>query len=108
MMRRFVLSVAALLGLAACNTPIADTIARDAARSTVTPILQARFPGVPLEPATNCVIDNASAGEIITLATAASTGANDTAARTVFDVLRRPDTIQCIAADGLPVLLNGL
>ena len=106
-MRILALLIGGALTLSACNTPIADTIARDAARATVTPVLQARFPGVPLEPATNCVIDNASASEIISLATAASTGANDTATRTVLDIASRPDTIQCIAAEGLPVLLNG-
>ena len=94
--------------LAACNTPLADAIARDAARSAVHPVVAARFPGVPLEPATNCIIDNASANEIIALASAAGTGANDTATRIVLDVAQRPDTIRCIATEGLPVLLTTL
>lgn len=94
--------------LAACNSPLADEIARDAAKRTVNPIVAARFPGVPLAPATDCIIDNANAAEILQLATAAGTGANDTATRIVLDVAQRPDTIRCIAAEGLPVLLNSL
>ena len=94
--------------LAACNSPLADAVARDAARSAVNPVVAARFPGVPLEPATNCIINNASANEILSLASAASTGANDTATRIVLEVAQRPDTIQCIATEGLPVLLNSL
>ncbi|SDZ42677.1 hypothetical protein SAMN05444004_11433 [Jannaschia faecimaris] len=94
--------------LAACNSPLADAVARDAAKRAVNPVVAARFPGVPLEPATNCIIDNASADEILTLATAAGAGANETATRIVLDVAARPDTIRCIATEGLPVLLNTL
>lgn len=92
--------------LAACNSPLADAVARDAAKRTVNPIVAARFPGVPLAPATDCIIDNASAGEILQLASAAGSGANDTATRLVLDVASRPQTLQCIATNGLPVLLN--
>ncbi|MEM7491331.1 MAG: hypothetical protein AAF390_19630, partial [Pseudomonadota bacterium] len=49
--------VAPLL-LAACNTPIATQVTRDAARSAINPVVARQFPGVPLEPATNCIIDN--------------------------------------------------
>lgn len=94
--------------LAACNSPLADQFARDAAKRSVNPVIAARFPGVPLEPATNCVIDNASAGEILQLASAAGTGANDSATRLVLEIAQRPDTIRCIATEGLPVLLNTL
>lgn len=92
--------------LAACVSPLADTFARDAAKSAVNPIIATRFPGVPLEPATNCVIDNASASEIVTLATSAGSGANDAVARLALDIASRPATIQCLATDGLPVLLT--
>lgn len=94
--------------LAACNTPLADQIARDAARSAVNPVLARQFPGVPLEPVTNCVIDNASAGEIVTLATSSRQGVTDASTRIVLDIVRRPDTLNCLATDGLPVLLQTL
>ena len=97
------------LALAACAAPLADQVAREAARAAVNPVLAARFPGVPLEPATNCVIDNASAGEIITLARAGQAGGiGAEATQVVVDVVSRPETIQCLATDGLPVLLQTL
>ena len=104
-MPRNVIFLASLL--CACNAPVADEIARSAARRAVEPVLAARFPGVPLMPATNCIIDNATAPEIITLATSARS-APESATRIVLDVAQRPATIQCLATDGLPVLLNTL
>lgn len=106
-MRRAAFLLPALL--AACVTPLADDVARRAAKSAVNPILSSRLPGIPLEPATNCIIDNASAGEIITLASQASAGGvSDAATRLVLDIASRPATIQCLATDGLPVLLQTL
>ncbi|CUH38860.1 hypothetical protein JSE7799_01578 [Jannaschia seosinensis] len=98
------------LALAACDTALGTEVSRAAAKSAVNPILAARFPGLPLEPATNCVIDNATGSEIVTLAGVAATGAapDDTTMRIVLDIVRRPATIECIAAEGLPVLLQTL
>ncbi|MCC5967843.1 MAG: hypothetical protein JJU24_17140 [Natronohydrobacter sp.] len=84
-----------------------DQIARDAARQTVRPVLAERFPGVPLEPASDCVINNASAGEITRLALAAGqpTVSPETSAM-VVEIATRPETIRCLATDGLaPFLL---
>ncbi len=71
-------------------------------------MLAQRFPGIPLEPATACVINAASATEIVTLATLARQGATETSTRIVLDIARRPDTLNCLATDGLPVLLQTL
>ncbi|WP_299816438.1 hypothetical protein [uncultured Jannaschia sp.] len=106
-MRPSVSAILLLPLLAACATPVADEVARSAARRAVNPVIAERFPGIPLEPATNCIIDSATASEIITLATSARS-APDRAARIVLDVAQRPATIQCLATDGLPVLLNTL
>lgn len=106
MMRRLALVPVVLLG--ACVSQSADQIARAAARSAVNPVLASRFPGLPLEPAANCVIDNASASEIVSLAASARGGVTDETARLVLDVVRRPATLQCLATDGLPVLLTTL
>ncbi|MGB3553661.1 MAG: hypothetical protein WBA25_03360 [Jannaschia sp.] len=92
--------------LAACNSAIGTELTRETAKSVVNPIVAARFPGIPLEPATDCIIDNASGDEIITLAGAAANRDDQVASRIVLDVARRPDTIQCIATEGLPVLLT--
>ena len=96
----------ASLALAGC-VEAQNEIAREAARSAVRPVLADRFPGVPLEPATDCVIDNATAGEIISLAADAATGRPDEGTvETTLSILTRPETITCLATEGLPVLLT--
>ncbi|WP_298436626.1 hypothetical protein [uncultured Jannaschia sp.] len=97
-----------IAALASCNTGVGTEVSRAAAKSVVNPIVAERFPGIPLEPATNCIIDNASGDEIVTLATSAATRDDAGATRIVLDIARRPDTIQCLATEGLPVLLNSL
>ena len=92
--------------LAACDTPLADQIARDQAKKAVNPVLAQRFPGVPLEPATNCVIDNASASEILQLARAGTTTVSQTDAELVVEIATRPETIRCLLEDGLTPFLT--
>lgn len=99
-------ALAAPLALMAC-ADMQDQIARDAARATVRPVLAERFPGVPLEPASDCVIDNASATEITRLAVAAAqpTVSPETQAL-VVEIATRPETMRCLMTDGLaPFLL---
>ncbi len=100
------LAFAAILVLAGCSVQQQDQIARDAARSTITPVLIERFPGVPLEPALNCVIDNASAVQIRALALDGVTGATESTVQIVTDIISKPETIQCLATRGLPALLE--
>ena len=92
--------------LAACSPQVQDQIARDAARSTITPVLVERFPGVPLEPALDCVIDNASAVQIRALALDTVTGPTESTVQIVTDILSKPETVRCLAVEGLPALLN--
>lgn len=91
--------------LAGCVGATADTLAREAARATVTPLLQARFPGVPVAPISDCVISNASASEIVTLATAATTSDTSAAAPVLSGILQRQDTILCVARAAPAILL---
>ena len=100
------LAFATILVLAVCSVQHQDPFARDAARSTITPVLIERFPGVPLEPALNCVIDNASAVQIRALALDGVTGATESTVQIVTDIISKPQTIQCLATRGLPVLLE--
>jgi hypothetical protein len=88
---------------------VADTLARDAAKRSVNPVLAERFPGVPLEPASDCVIDNASGGEITQLAMAAARPTLDPeTSALVVEIATRPATIRCLATDGLsPFLIQG-
>ena len=53
--------------LAACTPESQDAVARESAKSVVNPILAERFPGLPVSLATDCVIDNATTQEIVTL-----------------------------------------
>lgn len=98
-----------ILALAACTPQDAVTdLSRDAARSVVRPVVADTFPGIPLESATDCVIDNAETGELFTLARSAATGVDASTTQTVVDIARRPATLKCFAEDGLPALLTSL
>ncbi len=102
-------AVAALIGLAllaGCGEDgLADQIARDQARNAVNPVLAKRFPGVPLEPASNCVINNASASEIIQLAKAGATTVAQTDVELIVQIATRPETIECLLEDGIAPFL---
>ena len=96
------------LALTACSPEFQDELARDVAKNAVRPVLQDRLPGVPVEPATDCVIDNATANEILSLAADGVTGPTANTVEIVSDILRRPDTLTCLATEGLPALIGGL
>lgn len=100
------IALVSALFLAGCTVQQQDQIARDAARSAITPVLVERFPGVPLEPALDCVIDNASAVQIRALALDSVAGPTESTAQIVVDILSQPETLRCLAVDGLPVLLQ--
>lgn len=87
---------------------VGEEVARDQARAVVDPIVAEKFPGIPVKPVTDCVIDNATFKEILTLAAASGTGNTVQAAEVVVDIVSRPDTIKCIAVKGLPAILQGL
>ena len=96
-----------LLFLAGCATT-ADDLTRDAAKSVVRPVLQEQFPGIPVEPATDCIIDNASAEELLALAADAVTGPTASTVQVIGNIASRPETITCLASDGLPAILGSL
>ncbi|HKK97331.1 MAG TPA: hypothetical protein VJ928_04065 [Marivita sp.] len=98
--------LALCLVLAACSPQQQDEIAREAARSAITPVLVERFPGVPLEPALNCVIDNANATQIRALALDSVAGPTESTVQIVSDIVSKPETLTCLAAEGLPALLR--
>ncbi len=86
---------------------LADQIARQQARTYVNAEVQQRFPGVDATPITNCVIDNANAQEIITIAGGIALGNTDAATNTVNTVLQRPGTLQCAAGNYFDGLARG-
>ncbi|SLN21885.1 hypothetical protein PEL8287_00942 [Roseovarius litorisediminis] len=106
MMRRIVnliLPLALLTGCTAANDE-ADAVARDRAKSVVNGVVANRFPGVNAAPVTDCVIDAASAGEIIQIAGASVTGMTQSTVEQVVDIASRPDAVQCIAENSLTLL----
>ena len=99
----------ALLALTACaEDGLADQIARDQARNAVNPVLAKRFPGVPLEPATNCVINEASASELLRLAKAGTIGPSAEDTQLVIEIATRPDAIKCLLESGITPFLTTL
>lgn len=85
----------------------ADQIAREQARTYVNTEIQGRFPGVNAEPITDCVINNASAQEIVAIAGGVALGDTQTASATVNTVLQRPETIRCTTSGAIGGLING-
>lgn len=97
--------VASALMLAACSPQtVADNVARSAARSVVNPVVAQYMPSGQAEAATNCIIDNADAGELSTLARDIGTRAGTTTVQIVARVASRPSTMQCLGSQGLPAL----
>ncbi|WP_417723415.1 hypothetical protein [Salipiger sp.] len=105
MKRLFALIVLPLI-LAACTPATQDQIARDAARSTISKVVVDRFPGVPVQPAIDCIIDNASSTQIFALAADSVTGPTQSTVEVVSDIVSKPETLTCLAAEGLPALIR--
>lgn len=94
------------LALSAC-APVQDSLAREAARAAVRPVLAARFPGVPLEPATDCIIDNATAPELQRLARGLTQPVGDPGTTAlVVDIATRPASLNCLTTTGLAPFLR--
>ena len=104
-MMRFGL-VFGFVAIAACTVQQQDEIARNAAKQATKPVLAEQFPGVPLEQSVDCVIDNATADEILTLAADAVTGPTASTAEMVAGIAVRPGTIECFAEGAAETLLE--
>lgn len=89
--------------LAAACTDIqnaTDKAGRDAAKTIIPGALAVYFPQVPKQlftPFTNCIVDNANASEVQSMAADAVVGVDDGTAETIRAVLARPSTQQCLA-----------
>ena len=92
--------------LAACTPMQRDQVTREAARSVVNRVVVERFPGLPVQPSIDCVIDNATTEELLSLASETVTGPTAASAQTVIAIATRPRTIQCLASEGLPALMR--
>lgn len=97
------LAIVSLLTVPAC-AGVQDEIAREGARRAVDQVLSERLPGVDaarVTPYTDCVIAQAAAGEITSLATDAVTGVDAETATLVLDIAKRPDAASCLFQTGL-------
>lgn len=100
-----------LIGLAAatvtaCSQQAQDEVARETARSAIAPVIQNKFPGVPVQPAVDCIIDNATAQQIRALAVDAVAGPTASTVETVTQIVSKPETLTCLTDVGLPALLR--
>jgi len=103
MRRVVIIAVLALSGCGAANDA-ADAVARDRAKGVVNGIVDDRFPGVNAAPVTDCIIDAASAGEIIQIAGASVTGVTQSTVEQVLEIAGRREAVECIAENGLALL----
>ncbi len=99
-------ALGALVVLPACEAAneTADTVARDTAKSVVNGVVEDKFPGVNAAPVTDCVIDNASRGQILSIAKASVTGVDQETVETVVGIAKKPDTVKCITNAGFGLL----
>lgn len=78
-----------------------DKAGRDTAKTVLPEALALYFPQVPKQlfsPFTTCVVDNADASEVQSLAADAITGVDENTAATIKTVLTRPETQNCLRA----------
>ena len=106
-MRTTLIALSSVVALAACDTPVGTEIARASAKAVVNDVVETRFPGAPIEPVTDCIIDNASGSEITELAGDAVTGVDDGTIALVLEIAFRPDTISCFTDNAIPLILLG-
>ncbi|QYX56664.1 succinate dehydrogenase [Roseovarius sp. SCSIO 43702] len=104
-MRRLavILAAAALAGCTAANDA-ADAVARDRAKTVVNSVVAQRFPGVNAAPVTDCIIDAASAAEILNIASASVTGVTQSTVEEVLAIASRREAVNCIAEQSITLL----
>lgn len=75
--------------------PSADTVARTAARTAINQEMARRLPGANVAPYTDCVVNNASASELIDIGQQVNRGGN--VGNSIAAIVGRPATSECIA-----------
>ncbi len=95
------ISVAFTLGACLQANDAAGTVARNTAKTVVNGVVAQKFTGVNAAPITDCVIDNASRGEIFEIAKAGATSIIPATVEIVTGIAPRPDTMHCISKNGL-------
>ncbi|MDQ2092105.1 succinate dehydrogenase [Marimonas arenosa] len=96
----------ALLALPGCDVAqqAADDVARGQAKRAVDTVVAERFPGVDATPVTDCIVDAASAQEILQIAGSSVTGAQAETTEMVLQIAQRPEAVSCFAGAGISLL----
>lgn len=99
--------IAALFALSGCEiaSQTADDLARQQAKTVINRVVAEKLPGVNAAPVTDCIIDNATAREILTIAGATVTGVTPAIGQQVLEIAQRPDTVTCIASNGFGLFM---
>ena len=100
-MRVFALLCSGLLASCAATQQVADNLARDRAKVTINAVVEKNLPGVNAAPVTDCVVDAASAQEILQIARDSVTGVQPDTVDLVLVIAKRPKAIECIAKAAL-------
>ena len=95
----------ATLSLSACAPSTQDRLARDAAKSVIARATAQYLPGVAVAPFTDCIIENATSSQILTLAADSVTGPTASTWEIISGIHRKPETVQCLLTDGVSALL---
>jgi len=102
-MRIVAISLMAALALAGCSVGenlvgenLVQESSRNAAKRVVTPIVEEKFPARNATLYTDCIIENATTKEIVTLARATLLGVGNRTLDTVVTIATRPNTLTCI------------
>lgn len=98
------LLILGLLPLGACGVEqSADALARASAKTYINGVVEANFPGVNAAPITDCIVDNATSAEAISIAQSALIGGSAETTATILEIASRPETTTCIAAKTLGI-----
>lgn len=99
MSKSFSVSILAALALAGCGIgaveEITGPISAAAARSVVAPIVEEQVPGPIGAALTDCILENASQGELVLISAANAGAPSAEIVLLVSDILARDETVAC-------------
>ncbi|WP_374396090.1 hypothetical protein [Tabrizicola sp.] len=102
-MRQLTLSLACLLGLAACDpAEVVDSALTRTAHTVVFPVVNIDMPAEPARLATKCILEAATQSELELLARDVGVEAGTSTKATIREIAVRPATQACFASNGVP------
>ena len=92
--------------LAGCEVAngAANSFAQIRAKRVVNSVVAQQYPGVNAAPVTDCIIESASADEIVNIAGASVTGVTEATVKQVLEIAQRRQSVKCIAENGIALL----